>query len=1752
MLDRSLLVAAFLTLPASAAAQSVLILDDTTSAREPLEAATAAGYDATDTRNIAGFLTEFEARESWDLLVIDVARLSFSPALIDPLTQHVANGGGVVLAHGNVDGNAPLRTFLDVTCSGDPSSFSVVSTPAEGYDVFSYAVPVTGPLEGVSRYPDNGDFCLPNGDGLVLATEGDSDGPPVVITTVDGSVLYNGIVYDALRGNDVDEDGVDDVVALLQNQMAIVLDLQVPALLVYSDGDAPEAERFGTEVGSDVLVAADLTELDAYIADDTYFAAYIAIDDLAAADVGLMDRIDALRASGTPVIFASPDFDAAPAWATYFGISVTDDGASARPVLPGASALAQSFFATPNALAALTVTDDSADDSADAITDTGDLVAVAHFDGPAGPVAVAADPAGGLVVASFTLSELGDLQDDEDTLSESTEFFVNARTFARTVGGGPIALVITDAATTGLDSRVAEAAAAAGYYAITVSDPAVAAASITGDPIGLVAIENGLDGADWLSSAPLIDALETWTSNDGALLFAGVDLDGAPDLAALLEVEVLADRTTSSVIVRDATHLGRLFDLPAATPRELGASSDTLDDYGDAIRALDGGVVARFSDLAPAMLTTRNGRSVVAAFPPLHVGTTDTDFDRQVDILQLLRGALTALVTPQTSLILDDDAGTRPSILGAAARRAGLRSEVMSTTGDFVAAYDAGTFLQVAVDSSATDALVDPDVWSRVQDWANGSLGMVIAFPNFDAHPDAAAFFEFTTGTEPSGPRELVEPFSDRARLFRSPNLVPAPLRVSAAIYADSGDTLEVLDVNREAAKFGYNFGPTATVLAANGTVAINAFAPRELSENDLDLDLLDDRVALFANQMIRTGRVPIPLVDGPYEVAEGENITLDASPSLDPFGEPLTFSWDLDLDGVYDDRVDSPTALFSAVALDGPSIEEVGLRVENASGLAALIRVPVTVTNAPPELRLLGSTTVNQGTPVDLTVDIADAVGETFTVMWDMGDGTILTGDTISHEYDELGVYTVSVTVIDDDGGEATLEEDVTYRNLAPVVTLQPFEELSEGTEATFAVDVSDPGDDPVTVTWDFGNGDSAVGESVLYTFPDDGSFTVRAVAADDNEGERSVSRTVSVANVVPVIESTPSTTVIAGTEYAYDVVATDPGDDPLTFAVVEGPTGMTIDENGSLRWTTGTTGFEPMTIVVSVSDGDGGVATQDWVLSVEFGDRDSGGAPDLCEEAFGFDPDDPADDTLDPDGDGLTVAEECITGRDPTVFSGPDAPVLVSPIDRSTWRQPFLTLVVENAVDPDGDPVRYDFQVFNDDALEDLLAESLDVDEVPTGETSATLVEEFEEDRLYTWRVRAKADDVTGPWSEPGQFIFNQFNQPPGRPTAISPVGYSAESEPTLRVLNAEEVEFEAVTYDFQIYIGETTREDFLVFSIEDVAEGEGGETSVATDLTLEEGRTYTWRARATDVSGGVGPFETAVFQLDASNTPPPAPVPVSPIADTIIEPTSSFALAWENVEDADPEDRISYFGDVARDADFTDIVVPFQADEDQTTAVTQVYIASALEPETTYYWRIAASDGRFTSDFALAEFTTTARFVNSAPSAPRVVAPSAGSTFIEGDLVELIVEGAVDPDGDAMRHEFQLALDAEFRRVVDTYDVYEVAADGTATLAVDDLRPLPYFWRARASDGALNSPWSSPSGFVVDDDAVAIDVGVDIGGDADAGFFDVSGPTRTGPTTGQLGGAGGCATAPAGPLPVTSLALLGLVMVRRRRRA
>ena len=166
-------------------------------------------------------------------------------------------------------------------------------------------------------------------------------------------------------------------------------------------------------------------------------------------------------------------------------------------------------------------------------------------------------------------------------------------------------------------------------------------------------------------------------------------------------------------------------------------------------------------------------------------------------------------------------------------------------------------------------------------------------------------------------------------------------------------------------------------------------------------------------------------------------------------------------------------------------------------------------------------------------SVGSGDPDGQVVSRQWDLGDGTVVNGLTVSHTYDSEGPFTATLTVTDNDGATAVATV-AAQPDAAPAAVIDV---TCDGLTCQFDGSASTDGSEsPVAYAWSFGDGTTAEGASVQHTYNDSGSFAVELTVTDDEGGSASEAVSVSVAAATESVAfvdatsaNTNSTTVAA-----------------------------------------------------------------------------------------------------------------------------------------------------------------------------------------------------------------------------------------------------------------------------------------------------------------------------------------------------------------------------------------------------------------------------------------------------------------------------------------------------------------------------------------------------------------------------------------------------------------------------------------------
>jgi PKD repeat protein len=162
--------------------------------------------------------------------------------------------------------------------------------------------------------------------------------------------------------------------------------------------------------------------------------------------------------------------------------------------------------------------------------------------------------------------------------------------------------------------------------------------------------------------------------------------------------------------------------------------------------------------------------------------------------------------------------------------------------------------------------------------------------------------------------------------------------------------------------------------------------------------------------------------------VLTSDIIYFNASASYDPDGSIVSYFWDFG-DGT------NATGITVGHAYADDGNYTVTLTVTDDDGATDTVTATKTILNRPPVASFAESAeTVYTGETIAFNASSSyDPDGSIVSYFWDFGDGTNATGTVVSHAYADDGVYTVTLTVTDDDGATASTNATKTVLNRSP-----------------------------------------------------------------------------------------------------------------------------------------------------------------------------------------------------------------------------------------------------------------------------------------------------------------------------------------------------------------------------------------------------------------------------------------------------------------------------------------------------------------------------------------------------------------------------------------------------------------------------------------------------------------------------------------------------------------------------------------------
>ncbi len=306
------------------------------------------------------------------------------------------------------------------------------------------------------------------------------------------------------------------------------------------------------------------------------------------------------------------------------------------------------------------------------------------------------------------------------------------------------------------------------------------------------------------------------------------------------------------------------------------------------------------------------------------------------------------------------------------------------------------------------------------------------------------------------------------------------------------------------------------------------------------------------------------------------------------------TREWDFDNDGVTDSTEQDPEYTYSVAG-----VYTVSLTVANPDGSDEEVKLGyISVTNAPVPPIADFTADVTEG-KVPLTVNFTDSSSHADTWAWDFdNDGvTDSTAQNPQHTYTDAGIYTVTLTVTNEDGSDTMTRTDyVTVNPLVPPVA-EFTSDVNDGKEP-LTVNFTDLSENATAWAWDFeddGVTDSTA-QNPQHTYNDAGVYAVTlTVTNEDGSDTMTKLEFITVYELVPPVAD--FTADVTEGKVPLTVNFTDSSSHADTWAWDFDNDGVTDSTAQNPQYTYDVPGTYTVTLTVTNEDGSDSMTRTDYI---------------------------------------------------------------------------------------------------------------------------------------------------------------------------------------------------------------------------------------------------------------------------------------------------------------------------------------------------------------------------------------------------------------------------------------------------------------------------------------------------------------------------------------------------------------------------
>jgi len=182
----------------------------------------------------------------------------------------------------------------------------------------------------------------------------------------------------------------------------------------------------------------------------------------------------------------------------------------------------------------------------------------------------------------------------------------------------------------------------------------------------------------------------------------------------------------------------------------------------------------------------------------------------------------------------------------------------------------------------------------------------------------------------------------------------------------------------------------------------------------------------------------------------------------------------------------------------------------------------------------------------------------------WNFGDGTTDTGQIVQHSFASHGIYTVTLTVKDDEQLSNSTQKTITVIEY-PIASFSytPEEPLVDQT-INFDATASNPvGGTIINYAWEFGDGETGTGQTITHSYSAAGTYQVKLTVTDSEDLTNATTKTIIVKIhdiAITSLTASPSTVRI-GQTVEIEVTVANQGNFTETFTITVYRNSTTIE---------------------------------------------------------------------------------------------------------------------------------------------------------------------------------------------------------------------------------------------------------------------------------------------------------------------------------------------------------------------------------------------------------------------------------------------------------------------------------------------------------------------------------------------------------------------------------------------------------------